>query len=110
MELLVMMVFPLPLGFFLKSRLVAYVAYIAIHAFVFTFQTASLVIEWAGGSEAAFGPFPVASTESVYGYAAVNLVIYVVGLALVELGHRLGARRRVRQGQQSSSVSLDPVH
>lgn len=107
MELLLTVLLPLPLGLLLPSRLSAYVAYIAIHAFVFTFQTAALVIDWVGGDEAAFGPYPAASSESVYGYGAVNLVIYLVGLGLVALGHRLGQRRRSRQ---SAGLDLEPVH
>ena len=101
-----MILVPFPLGFLIRNRLVAYVAYIAVHAFVFTFQTLSLLIEWVGGSEEAFGAYPHASNSNVFGYGAVNLVIYAVGLGLVYLGHRVGSRRRVRQ---TAGVHLDPV-
>lgn len=106
MELIIMILVALPSGFFVKNRLAAYVVYIAIHAFVFTFQSISLVIEWAGGSEAAFGPFPEASSESVWGYGVVNLIIYLVGLGLVTLGYRLGSKRR---NNRTPDVRLDPV-
>lgn len=106
MELIVMILAAFPIGFFVKNRLAAYVTYIAIHAFVFTFQSISLVIEWAAGSEAAFGPFPEGSSESVWGYGAVNLIIYLVGLGLVTLGYWLGSRRR---NNRTPEVSLDPV-
>lgn len=107
MELLLTILLPLPLGFLLRSRLTAYLVYVAAHAFVFTFQTATLVIDWVGGDEAAFGPYPVASTDAVYGYGAVNLVIYLVGLGLVALGHRLGRKRR---GAAPAAIDLAPAH
>ena len=106
MELVVMVIAPFPIGFFVRSRLAAFVAYIAVHAFVFTFQSLNLLIEWAGGSEEAFGPFPDASTGNVLSYGAVNLVIYAVGLGLVYLGSRLGARRRART---AGPVALEPA-
>lgn len=107
MALVLMVLAPFPLGFLLKSRVWAYLAYIALHAFVFTFQTLTLIIEWVGGSEAAFGPYPDASTEQLWGYGAMNLLIYLVGLGLVVLGHRVRTwRRRGRSG----AVNLDPVH
>ena len=64
------------------------------------------LLEWIGGSEEAFGPYPAASTGNVVGYGVVNLAIYAVGLGLVYLGHRLGSRRRERR---SGAVHLDPV-
>lgn len=90
-----MILAPLPLGFFVRNRMAAFVAYIAAHAFVFTFQTLSLVMEWASGSSEAFGgPFPTYENADLFAYGLVNLVIYAVGLGLVYLGARLGARRR----------------
>ncbi len=107
MELIIMLLVPFPLGFLLKSRITAYIVYIAVHAFVFTFQTLTLIIEWVGGSEAAFGPYPDASSMNVWGYGAVNLLIYLTGLGLVALGHRV---RTWRSGRRSGAVSLDPAH
>ena len=105
MELIVMILIPLPLGLLVRSRMAAFVAYIAIHSFVFTFQTASLILEWINGSTRAFGPYPEFSNEEVWGYAIVNLVIYAVGLGLVALGHRI----RNRRGARPDTVELDPA-
>ena len=105
MELILMILIPLPLGLLVRSRMAAFVAYIAIHSFVFTFQTASLILEWINGSTHAFGPYPEFSNEEVWGYGIVNLVIYAVGLGLVALGHRIRSRRAARP----ASVELDPA-
>ena len=42
MELIVMLLAPFPIGFFMRNRLAAFVTYIALHGFVFTFQSLSL--------------------------------------------------------------------
>lgn len=96
MELIVLIVSAFPLGFFVRRRTAAFIAYIAIHSFVFTFQSVELIIEWAGGSSDAFGPYPDADSGQVWAYGAVNLVIFAVGLGLVALGHHLADRRRHR--------------
>jgi hypothetical protein len=106
MELILMVLAPFPIGFFIRNRPAAFVTYIAVHGFVFTFQTLNLILEWAGGSQEAFGPYPKASSGNVYSYGAVNLVIFGVGLGLVYLGSRLGARRRSRT---ASAVTLERV-
>lgn len=105
MELILMIVIPLPLGFLVRSRMAAFLVYIAIHSFVFAFQTAILLMEWINGSTHAFGPYPQASNEDVWGYGIVNFVIYAVGLGLVALGQRLRSRR----GAQPRRVELDPA-
>jgi hypothetical protein len=102
-ELIVMVLTAFPLGFFVRNRLVAYVAFIAVHAFVFVFQSLNLLIEWIGGDESAFGPYPDASGGDVAAYGVVNLVIYAIGLGLVYLGHRVAGRRRSR------AVHLEPA-
>ena len=94
MELIAMVLVPFPLGFLVRNRLAAFVAYVAVHSFLFTFQTLVLVRQWAGGSFTAFEQDPAAVPLS---YGVVNLVIYAVGLGLVWLGHRLGAHRRARR-------------
>lgn len=105
MELIVMIVAAFPLGYFIRNELVAFVAYIALHSFVFTFQSTDLVIEWAGGSQTAFGPFPKASHGEALSYGGVNLLIYAIGLGLVYFGHRIGSRRRAGAG--AGAVHLD---
>ena len=101
-----MILVPFPLGFLVRNRLVAFVAYVAVHAFVFTFQTLYLLLDWAGGSTDAFGRYPDSSAGQVASYGGVNLAIYAVGLGLVYLGHRVGGRRRARR---VGAVHLDPM-
>lgn len=106
MELILMLVAPFPIGFLIRHRLTAYVVYLALHAFVFTYQSMDLVLEWVGHTTSAFGPYPKASNTEVLSYLLVNTAILLVGLGLVTLGLRLGARRRARQ---TSGINLDPV-
>jgi hypothetical protein len=94
MELLVMLLVPFPLGLLLRSRGAAYITYLAVHAFVFPFQTLVLLIDWVNGAEAAFGPYPDASWGQVWGYGVLNLLICLGGLGLVALGQRVQTRRR----------------
>jgi len=105
MELILMVLAPFPLGFAVRNRTAAYLAYIALHAFVFTFQSLMLLIDWVGGSQAAFGPHPNASDSNVLSYGVLNLVIYLVGLGLVWLGYR--ARNWYQS--RNAAVSLDPA-
>ncbi len=105
MELILMILIPLPLGLLVRSRMAAFVAYIAIHSFVFTFQTANLLMEWINGSTHAFGPYPEFSNQDVWAYGIINAVIYAAGLGLVTLGHRIRGRRAARPG----SLELDPA-
>lgn len=99
MEFILLLVLPLPLGFLIKSRLAAYLTYVGVHSFVFTFQTLTLTRAWVGGNTAAFEQNP----DTVpWPYAVVNMVIYGVGLGLVALGHRLAAGRRAKR----SAVNL----
>jgi hypothetical protein len=93
MELIVMLLVPFPLGYLVRRRIVAYLAYVGLHSFVFTFQTMSLTRAWVGGDRSAFATDPQSLEWS---YALVNLAIYAAGLGLVALGGRLGDRRRRR--------------
>ena len=93
MELIVMLLVPFPLGYLVRRRIVAYLAYVGVHSFVFTFQTMSLTRAWVGGDRSAFGTDPQSLEWS---YALVNVAIYAAGLGLVALGGRLGDRRRRR--------------
>lgn len=106
MELIVMIVAAFPIGFFIKSRTAAYITYIAVHGFVFTFQSLDLIIEWAGGSKDAFGPYPIADKSQVWSYGLVNLVIFAAGLGLVTFGYRLASGRRTRP----ATLNLDLDH
>ncbi|AGZ45045.1 hypothetical protein [Actinoplanes friuliensis] len=90
MELIVTVLVAFPLGFAVRNRMAAFVAYIAVHSFVFTFQTAQLVRAWVGGDHSAF---PADGDVVPWSYLIVNAVIYAAGLGLVALGHRLRSRR-----------------
>jgi hypothetical protein len=88
-----------PLGWFVRNRLGAYVAYGLAFAHVYTFQTASLVMEWTKGSTAAFGAdagTPESWSTTAWGYLVTTTLIYAAGFGLVTLGHRLRARRAGR--------------
>ena len=87
--------FAFPLGFFLRNRLSAHIAYIAIYSYCFTFQTLYLLRAWVGDSHQAF---PADPDKLPIAYFAVTAGIYVVGNVLVVLGHRVGSRRRERAG------------
>jgi hypothetical protein len=92
--------FAFPLGYFLRNRLAAYIAYVAIYAYCFTFQTLYLLRSWIGDSHQAF---PADPDKLPLGYLGVTAGIYGVGFVLVTIGHRVGAKRRSR------AVDLDPV-
>jgi hypothetical protein len=94
MELILMLLLPFPLGYFIASRTAAFLAYVAAHSFLFTFQTMTLVRAWVGGDTHAFARDP---NSLEWSYALVNLAIYAAGLCLVALGHRLAQRRRARR-------------
>jgi hypothetical protein len=97
MNLVLVIIAPFPLGFILHNRTAAFIAYLAVAQFVFTVQTAWLLLDWGGGDEAAFGgPFPDHDVDKVLGYVAINAIIFVVGLGLVTLGARLGRNRRAK--------------
>ena len=102
MELIVMLVSTVPLGLLVRNRLAGYVAYTALHAFVFTFQTMILLMEWLNGDPSAFGPYP--AYHSAWAYGVVNVAIYAAGLGLLTLGQRIARRRRAR----ATAIDLDP--
>jgi len=106
MELIVMILAPFPIGYFVRNRTAAFIAYLTLHAFVFTFQSTDLVIEWVGGSTTAFGSYPHAPKSEVWSYGVVNLAILGVGIGLLVLGQRLGNRRRAKT---DGAVHLDPI-
>lgn len=93
MELILLLVLPFPLGYLIRDRMAAYLAYVAVHSFAFTFQTMTLTKAWVGGDTSAFAKSP----DTVeWAYGAVNLAFYAVGLGLVTLGHWLRRRRADR--------------
>jgi hypothetical protein len=96
---IVTVLFAFPLGFFLRNRISAYVAYIAIFGYSFTFQTLYLLRAWIGDHSTAFAADP---EKLPLDYLAATGGIYLVGFGLVTLGHRVGAKRRNR-----TAVDLD---
>jgi hypothetical protein len=101
MVAIVTVLFAFPLGFFVKNRLAAYVAYIAIFGYSFTFQTLYLLRSWVGNKTSAFAADP---DKLPLDYLAVTGGIYLIGFGLITLGHRVGAKRRNR-----TAVDLDAV-
>ena len=99
-----MLLAPLPIGYFIRNKMAAYLAYVALHSFVFTFQSTTLLKEWNGGDYSAFTRNPAAVDWS---YALVNLLIFAAGLGLVTLGSWLSARRR-RPSRSHAPASLGP--
>ena len=75
--------------YFIRNRMAAYLAYVALHSFVFTFQSTTLLKEWNGGETSVKNPAAVD-----WSYGLVNLLIFAAGLGLVTLGSWLRARRR----------------
>ena len=80
MVAIVTVLFAFPLGFFLRNRLAAYVAYIAIFAYSFTFQTLYLLRAWVGDDHTAFSADP---DKLPLNYLAVTGAIYIVGFLLI---------------------------
>jgi hypothetical protein len=87
-----------PLGWFVRNRVVGFLAYGLAMAQVFTFQTAVLVMEWVNGADAAFPrTSSTAVLDGAWGYLAVTSLVYAAGLGLVALGQRLRSRRETRR-------------
>jgi hypothetical protein len=101
MELIITVLCAFPIGWFVRRREVAFLVFLAIHQFVFNFQSMELVREWVGGDDSAFPKNP---KTIAWSYGFVNLTIYVAGFGLVLLGNRLATRRRERR---VGAVQLD---
>jgi hypothetical protein len=78
-----------PLGYLVRSRLAAYVAYGLAFAHLCTLQTLALLPEWSASSDDAFDRDGGAALD----HLLVNTAICAAGLGLVTLGARLRARR-----------------
>ena len=103
MVAIVTVLFAFPLGFFLRNRNSAYLVYVAIFGYSFTYQTLYLLRTWVGDRTQVFPGDP---EELPISYLAVTAGIYLVGFGLVALGHLLGSKRRNR----TTAVDLDPAH
>jgi hypothetical protein len=91
-----------PLGYFVRSQVTAYVAYIAAYGYAFTFQGIYLTRAWVGGDDSAF---PADPDDLPLGYLVVSLAIYGVGFGLVHVGHRVRRRRLAK----SSALTAAPA-
>jgi len=90
----------IPIGLVVKSRVWAYLSFAVLFAHVFTFQTATLVLEWVNGATDTFPTdFPGGNTlasEQVWGYFAFATFVYLVGFGLLTLSYWLRNRSRRR--------------
>jgi ABC-type branched-subunit amino acid transport system permease subunit len=93
MVAIVTVLFAFPLGFFLRNRTSAYLAYVAIFGYSFTFQTLYLLRAWIGDNTQAFAADP---EELPVSYLGVTAGIYAVGFLIITLAHRLATKRRAR--------------
>ncbi len=103
MNLLFTILAAFPIGYFVRQRGQAVVAYLAIDALLFTFQTLDVLLNWMGGNGGmggakAFGEFPTGfpidyAAGEVVGYGVVNLIIVLVGVGLTVLGGWVARRR-----------------
>jgi hypothetical protein len=82
----------LPLGYLVRPRLAAHLAYGLGFTYIFTFQTLTLLLAWSAGSDAAFDR----DGDAPLDYLLVTTAIYAAGFGLVTLGHWLRGRRTGR--------------
>ena len=101
---IVTVLFAFPLGYFLRNRASAYLAYAVLYLYSFTFQSVYLLRAWVGDSDQAFPKDPA---DLPIGYLVVTASICAVGFGIVTLAHRLAGRRRVRRAAGVPAVDLD---
>ena len=61
MNIILTILIGFPLGFLIHSRRTAVISYVLVDSYLFTFQTAFLLMQWVDGDDHAFG------TEDVTG-------------------------------------------
>lgn len=99
MNIIFTILFAFAIGFFVKQRGLAIITYLALDAILFSYQSDNVLHDsWIDHQ----GRVNV-SNSTLAGYGIVNLLIIVVGVALVILG-TVVARRRVAK-RDSVSVS-----
>ena len=95
-----------PLGFFLRSWLAANTAYAIAYLWAFVFQGIYLMLDSISQGKTLNDEPAFVTDEFPWQYGVVTLLIFVVGFALVALGHRVGrGRRERRQPSSRSSVT-----
>jgi hypothetical protein len=100
---IVTVLFAFPLGFFLRNRVSAYIAYLAIYSYTYTFQTMTLLREQLNGSKI----FPANPNQTAWSYLVVTAGILVIGFGLVTFAHHLATKRRART---TTPLDLDAAH
>lgn len=110
MNVIFTVLFAFALGYAVRQRGLAVVAYLALDAVVLSFQTVSVLLSWmADQPPVAFGPsprggFPIAySGSELLWYGLVNVVTIAVGVGLVVLGGRVARRRTARRDAVSAA-------
>lgn len=102
MNIIVTLLVAFPLGFFIATRIAAYLAFVTVYFLGFVSASVLLIVEWAGGSTQAFGSFPDADSGQVSSYIVVNMAVFVTGALLVLWG---GAVRRKRRSGGTSTAT-----
>ena len=90
---MVTVLFAFPLGWFLRNRLAAYVGYVAVYGYAFSYQNVYLLRDWIPDRS---GAFPTDPDQLPLWYLLVSVLIYAAGFGLVTLGHWARSRRRDR--------------
>jgi hypothetical protein len=97
MNIILTILIGFPLGYLIRSRGTAVTSYVLVDSYLFTFQTAFLLMQWADGDTHAFGSrggaWSAERTTQLASYLVLNGVIVALGIGLVLLGHRIRARR-----------------
>jgi hypothetical protein len=90
-----------PLGYLIRSRTHAVVTYVLLDSYLFTFQTAFLLMQWTDGDNHAFGTrggaWTAERTTMVLSYLVLNGVIVAAGIGLVVLGNKARSRRAAQR-------------
>ncbi len=71
--IIILCLLALPLGFPVRDRMAAYLIYAVAFGHVYTFQTATLVMEWTDGATAAF---PAGRAQQLLGGALDYLCVH----------------------------------
>lgn len=104
MILVATVLFAFPLGLLLRQRVAAYLAYVAVYGYCFSFQGVYLTTAWVRGEPDA--AFPADGGPSL-SYLLVTLAIYLAGFALMTLGHAV--RQRRARGSLAPQASAAPA-
>ena len=97
MGVVLMILVPLVIGWFVRSRFMAVVVDLAVYSILFSMQTTVLIMEWAHGDKQAFGSFPQGGSGEVWSYVAVNFALLAVGVGLLFGANALSGRRRAKR-------------